>query len=102
MPPLDAALPLAEMGHGSRAVTEDLHLDVPGARHDLLDVHIAVPESLERLRLAARIRVGDLLDAAHHPHATAAAARHRLDHHRAAITQRREKIFGLLERDRAR
>ena len=44
MPPLQGAVPLAEEQTRSVLITEDLHLDVPGAREIPLEIHRRVPE----------------------------------------------------------
>ena len=87
MPPLDAALALAEVAHRAGPVADDLHFEVPGARDQLLDIYVTVAEGLQRLRLTTGVGLLDLLGVKHRPHATAATSGHRLDHHRTTGAQ---------------
>jgi hypothetical protein len=45
MPPLDRAIPLAEMDRVPLAVAEHLHLDVPRMREIFLDIDRVVAEA---------------------------------------------------------
>ena len=51
--PLDGAFALPQMAHAAGAVADDLHLDMARARHQLLDVNVAVAEGAARLGLAS-------------------------------------------------
>nr|WP_245707413.1 hypothetical protein [Pseudonocardia oroxyli] len=81
---LDRAVPFAEVAHPG-AVSDDLHLDVPGRTEQSLDVHLAGvglgPAAGVRLRQVGG--VGDLT------HAASAAAGQPLDHHGAVLGQER-------------
>ncbi len=74
-------------------VAQDLHLDVPRAAHQLLEVDLVVAEG--RLRLAARHRqqLRQLRVALDHAHAAPAAAPARLEHHRVADPVRQVPAF---------
>ena len=63
------------------SVPQHLHLDVPSAFDELLDIEPAIAEGRERLRLRLRHQVMKLLGRARDADAAAAAARRRLDHH---------------------
>ncbi len=71
----------------ARSIADDLHLDMPRARHALLDVHVADAEGSARFGLAAGVGFVDLVRPLHDPHPATAAARHRLYHYRAAATE---------------
>ena len=88
---LHAALALAEVADGARAVTDHLHLNVPGARDELLDVDGARAEGRVGLGLAARVGLVQLVDRRDHAHAPAAAAGERLDHDLRALAQALEE-----------
>ena len=92
MPPLQTALTFAEVGNRAGAVTYNLHFNVTRGGHQALDQQIAVAECRGSLRLATLVRLGDLILGRHHSHAPAAAARYRLEHHRAAVAQRVEEL----------
>ena len=93
VPALDAAVAVAEAEHRPVVVTGDLHLDVPGALDEPLDVDVAVAERRRRLRAGALDGLGHLVDAAHDAHPAAAAAGDRLDDHRRPGRQRGEELF---------
>ncbi len=97
---LDAAFAFAEVGDGAGAVAEDLHLDVAGARHELLDVEVAVAEGSLRLRRTALERRGDLGRLGDSARAAPTTAGDGLDHHRAAV-EPREELARLLDGDGA-
>jgi hypothetical protein len=82
-------------------VADDLHFDVPRARHQLLHVDAGVAKRSARLGLAALVCVADLVASMHDAHPAAAAACDRLDNHRSAI-QRREKLPRVIEAGRRR
>ena len=88
---LHAALALAEVADRARAVADHLHLDVPGARDELLDVDGAGAEGRVGLGLTARVRLVQLVDRRDHAHAPAAAAGERLDHDLRALAQALEE-----------
>ena len=77
-----------------RAVADDLHLDVPGARQKLFHVHVAAAERRPRLGLAARVGLLQLIAAPHQSHAAPAAAADGLDQHGAGGGQGVEEIGG--------
>src|SRR5258705_2686324 len=95
--PLDAALALPEMTGAGRLVADDLHFYVTRARHQLLDVHVAIRKCGARLGLAAFVSLLDIFDAMNGAHAAATAAGDRFDHYRSAIAERRKKISRFLE-----
>ena len=99
---LDAAFALPQVADVARAVADDLHFDVTRARHQLLDIHVAVAERRARLGLAALVCFLDFVGARDGTHAAATAARHGLDHDRCAVAQRREEFSHLAERRRPR
>ena len=82
MPPLDAAFALAKMQEVAVMVAQHLKFDVPGTLDKLFQVHVGNAKGL--LRLVARGLPGghQVLAAAHHAHAPAAAARRRFDDQR--------------------
>jgi hypothetical protein len=79
MAALERALALAEVEGSSRAVGQDLHLDVPRPVDETLEDHDVVPE--RGLRFAPRCRQGrgELGLGANHPHALAPATPRRLE-----------------------
>ena len=87
MAALHAASALAGVNDAARAVAENLHLDVPRARHQRLDVDRAVAEGGLRLRPAAFVGGVQCLVVVDGAHAAPAAAGHGLDHHRAVRGQ---------------
>ena len=88
MTPLEAALALAEVRDRAAAIADDLDLDMAGAGHQALDQDRAVAKGGCGFRLAALVRLGDLIDRRHDPHPATAAAGDRLDHHCAAVAKR--------------
>ena len=84
MPPLDRALALAEVHHVAVMVADDLELDVARVLEVLLDVDVAVAEGGFGLALRGAEVGAELVGIAHHAHAAAAAAGHRLDDDRVA------------------
>ena len=82
----------------AHTVADNLHLDVPGAGQEALDIEIAIAERRLGLRGAAGEGWGQILGVFDRPHPAAAAAGHRLDHHRAVGLEER---LGLLQRGRA-
>ena len=86
-PPLQAAVPVAEHRHRAGAVAQQLDLDVPGPGQQLLGVHPPVTEGRRRLGGAPAHRLGHVVLPGHRPQPAPAAARHRLDHHRAVLAQ---------------
>jgi hypothetical protein len=101
--PLQAAVAIAEHGHGARAVTDDLDLDVPGPGQQPLGVHPPVTEGRGRLGGTAAHGLGQLVPgelglgqpgfAGHRAQAAPAAAGHRLDHHGAVLAQQGEHLL---------
>ena len=73
-----------EQVHGALPVPEDLELDVPRPRDELLDEHAVVAEGRLRLGAGALERLAERVGRLDEAHAPAAAARHRLDQHRIA------------------
>ncbi len=78
MAALQGALALPEVTDRSRAVADDLHLDVPRPEQVALDVEVAVAERRLRLGAAALEGVLERRGVRHHAHAAAAAAGDRL------------------------
>ena len=73
-------------------VAHHLHLDVPRPGHQALDVHRTDPEGRQGLGDAARMRLRQLADLQHRPHAASAAAVQRLQHHRRAALCAHERL----------
>ncbi len=63
IPALDTAFAFPQVTDVARAIADNLHFDMTRARHQLLDVHVAVAERRARLRLAALVSFVDFLDA---------------------------------------
>src|SRR5436309_244816 len=84
MPPLDAALALAERGHTAALVGQNLDLDVPRSLEILLEVHRAVTERLLRFAPCRLKRAFDLAVIGDQAHPFAASSRRRLQQHRVA------------------
>ena len=84
MSPLQGAVALEQVDRAAVAVGEDLHFDMAGRRHQLLDQEATVPEGgfrLARCRVERLAQFGFGIDA---PQSPATAARHGLDQHRVA------------------
>ena len=79
-PPLHGAVALVQVDN-LRPVAEQLHLDVPRRRQELLDEDTAEQADRRTLALARRKRLVERFVARHRPHAAPAAAAHRLEHH---------------------
>ena len=79
--PLQGAVALEQVHDVALVVREDLHLDVPGAQHGLLDEHRGITEGGVRLAHRRVQGAGQLLGALHTAHAAPAAAGHGLDEH---------------------
>ncbi|GAB7302805.1 hypothetical protein MAFF212519_06560 [Clavibacter michiganensis] len=75
VPALHRAVALEQVHGLPRGVGEDLHLDVPGPEHRLLEEHGRVAERAVRLAHRGPERVLEVLRALDAPHAAAAAAR---------------------------
>jgi hypothetical protein len=82
--PLQRAVPLPQRQHPTRAVAEDLHLDVPGGIHQLLQVDPAVLEVTARQADDRRERRLQLLRVGAAAHPDPAAAGGALQHDRIA------------------
>ena len=82
VPSLDRAVALEQVHHLARAVGQDLHLDVPGVDHGLLDEDRRVAEGSLGLAHAGLDRVPQLPRVVDPAHAAAAAAGDRLDEQR--------------------
>src|SRR6266700_3916800 len=78
---LDRAFALAEMDDVAVLVTQHLDLDVAGIDDELLDEDAVIAERGFRLGLGADEAFGDFRPRMRDPHALAAAAGGRLDHH---------------------
>ena len=87
MPPLDAAIALAQMSHVAVPVAEHLHLDVQRAFDQPLGVERAGTECRLRLGGTAHECLGDILLAFDDPHPAAAAACDGFQDHRAVRLQ---------------
>jgi hypothetical protein len=79
VPALDRALALEQRHHGAVTVGHHLDLDVAGGLDPRLEEHGAVAERGGRLAGGPGHGLGQVLRAAHHPHAPPAAAGRRLD-----------------------
>ena len=99
---LHAALALAHMAHRPRAIADDLNLDVPRPRDQLLHIDRARSERRLRFRPAPRVRLLHIRRRRHHPHPATAAARQRLDHNRAPRAQPLQELARLRPRHRPR
>ena len=84
---------IAERHYGAGAVPEDLHLKVPGPLKQLLAVHLAAAECLRRLRGGPRERLRQGVKPGDRAQAASAAARQRLDHHRAVLGRERRGLL---------
>ena len=84
MPPLHAALPLAEVDHFAVLVGDDLDLDVARPLDVALDVHVAVSEGGQRLRRSGAVHLRQLLPLADDLHPPPAPAGGGLEDHREA------------------
>jgi hypothetical protein len=82
------------------AVAGDLHLHVAGARQELLHIERPVAERRGGLGGAAFEGFGQFVLAGRRAHAAAAAAGHRLDHHRAVRPKAVQKGPRRLQRGR--
>ena len=92
VPPLHAALALAEMGHVASRIAENLHLDVASAGQELLDIDIRDAERRLGFGLAALpcgLDVRSILD---HPRTTTTASRDGLDDHGATVQRVEERL----------
>src|SRR5690606_26580832 len=82
VPPLRRTIPLEQMDGIAFAVSDDLHLNVPGTSDEFLDQHPAIAEARLRLAPACSKRLAEILGALYLAHALATAAGARLDEHR--------------------
>src|SRR6267142_5210639 len=73
VPPLDAALAFAKVDYFSVLVAQDLKLDVAGMFEKFFRVHVRRAKGLLRFTARRLVRCQQLLLAAHHAHASAAA-----------------------------
>ena len=84
VPPLDRALPLSQGDGRAVIVGKDLHLDVARMLEIALQVDVRAAEGALRRSSAGFERRGEIIGPLGDPHADAAAAGGRLDHHRVA------------------
>ena len=84
MPPLDRALPLTQGDRRAVIVGKDLHLDVARMLEIALQVDVRAAEGALRRSSAGFERRGEIIGPLGDPHADAATAGGRLDHHRVA------------------
>ncbi len=94
--PLQRAFALTQLRDATGAVADDLHLDMPRATDQPLDIHVAVAERGACFGLAACVGLVNLAGVMHCTHAAAAAAGDGLDHHRAALAKLVQKSVRLL------
>ncbi|GAA3421097.1 hypothetical protein GCM10018952_66600 [Streptosporangium vulgare] len=80
--PLHGAVAHAQRPRGALPVGDDLHLDVPGARHQALQEHDAAAERARGLLARQLVGLGQLVGVGDHPDTAAAASRGRLQHQR--------------------
>ena len=92
--PLDGAFALPHMADATRPVAGDLNFEVARARHQPLDIYVGVAKGGSRFRLASPVCLVYLFEAIYRAHPAAAAAGDRLDHHRAALSERGQKFSG--------
>ena len=92
MSALEATFALAEVGDGTRTVTNDLDFYVSGSRHEPFDQQIATAEGCGRFGLAALECLGDLVHGRDHSHSASAATSDRLEHHRFAVAEGAEEL----------
>src|SRR5262249_51477068 len=100
---LRRTIPLAERDHLAAAIAEELHLEVPCARHEALEEQARVTEIVLTQAPYAFVRFGELAGIARELHADAAAARRALEHHRE--TERlgfAQRVRRVLQKARAR
>jgi hypothetical protein len=83
------------MADGSRPVTDDLDLDVTGARKVQFGVQVGVPEGGPRLRLATGERGLEIFEAVHGARTTAASAGDGFEHDALPVAQRGKELPGV-------
>src|SRR5437588_10281953 len=74
MPPLNAALALAQADHIARSVSQYLELDMPRLFDELFHVEVAVTEGSGSLRLRRLKEVRQIIRIADDAHASSSAA----------------------------
>ena len=97
---LQAALAVPQVDDVAGAVPDDLHLDVPRAGEEFLDVQFRRAEGLFGFRACADERLFEVAGLDDGAHAASPAATDRLQHHRAIRTERLEEGTRLVQRDR--
>ena len=88
MPTLKTTLPLSQMAHRSRPISDNLHLDVARTRKTLFDIHLSIPERGQGLGLAPSIGRLDLVYGVDDTHAAPTPARQGFDHHDPIVAER--------------
>src|SRR6266540_5186311 len=78
-------------------ITEDLYFDMAGRWHEALDIHLAIAKSRVRFRLAAVIRLLDVVDTANNAHPAAAASCHSFNDDRGVHVSGLQKGLDLSE-----
>ena len=98
--PLQRAFTLAQRERPFAAITQNLHLDMAGARHQALHIDAIHTKRGSGLAAAALIGGSDLSGVDHGAHAAPAATAYGLDHDAAGTVGflRREEGLGLLQR----
>ena len=97
MPPLDAALALAQVTDCPSCVTDHLYLDVAGPRDHPLHVNGVIAEGQPRFRPRSGVGLRDLVGPRHDAHAATAATTHGLDHHLSVVAEPGEESLGPLQ-----
>ena len=97
--PLDAALPLAEVGHLAGEVAQDLDLHVPGPGKEGLDIDVRHAEGRLGLGTASGVGALELIRGQDHPGTPPAAARQGLEDDALSGGTGLEEGAGLLQGD---
>ena len=98
-PALDRAFAFPEVTDAAMQVANDLYLDVPGARNQLLHVERARAERHLRFRDAAFPGSFEFVDVGDCPRAATSAAGDRLEHDLGIVAQRFEELHRLGQAD---
>ncbi len=101
MTPLHTAFSFPNMAHRARAVANDLHFNMPRLPDELLGVEPIITKGGLRLRRTTRKRISEFIRFADHAHAATSPACDGFEQH-ATVRMRREKRFGVGQRQRLR
>src|SRR5687768_8239538 len=102
MTALNRALALDKWQHRPMVVGQNLDLDMTRARQPPLEIDRRIAECRLRLRARGADRAWQVAGTVDEAHSLAAAARHRLDHHRIAdaLGDARDLVVGDVARQR--